>query len=203
MSPKQQSTQSEFQIFVESHDHNKVKAALKTCNLQDRCNYSNIMRKIHNLLVATVATIITVLPNSVSSWRIEKGGAITTKPQSSSGSSHLHEQQLLELWQNERQTPPNTNSPDYFYPTATGGHAQQNGNDGAAIFVAHVHTYTPSTEFESVTVPPMELRAQYFLQENIVQEYIVPGDGRRKPYEQEVTIKIWGGGGGGCDGGEY
>jgi len=47
----------------------------------------------------------------------------------------------------------------------------------------------------------LELQAQYFLKENIVQKYVVPGDKRRRPYEQEVRIKVWGGGGGGCDGG--
>lgn len=39
--------------------------------------------------------------------------------------------------------------------------------------------------------------------EVVYQEYRVPGDERHGPYAREVTVKIWGAGGGGCDGGEY
>jgi len=39
--------------------------------------------------------------------------------------------------------------------------------------------------------------------EVVYQEYRVPGDERHGPYFREVTMKVWGAGGGGCDGGEY
>ena len=139
-----------------------------------------------------IAIILAFLLSSASSWRIEKGGNLTKT------SSSRHQQQ------EERRTPPNTADPDYFHPSSSGGIAQRPGHDGTVLFVARVHhaSSSPPTRFETVDVPPLELRAQYFLEENVVQEYVVPGDGRRRPYDQEVRVKIWGGGGGGCDGGE-
>lgn len=124
---------------------------------------------------------------AASSWRIEKGGTITTNEQG---------------WPEERKTPPNTADPDHFRPTAAGGSAQRSGSDGAVVFVAHVHAANP-TQFETVDVPPMELRAQYFVRENVVQTYVVPGYAYGRPYMQEVRAKVWGAGGGGCNGGEF
>ena len=47
------------------------------------------------------------------------------------------------------------------------------------------------------------LTANYFFTENeVVQEYIVPGNKYSNPYEQIVKVKVWGAGGGGCDGGK-
>ena len=69
------------------------------------------------------------------------------------------------------------------------------------MFIAQVQTINP-TPFETVHVPPLELRAHYFGKENVMQQYVVPGDGERRPYEQEVRVKVWGAGGGGCDGGK-
>ena len=130
----------------------------------------------------------------------------------------LSEEELQQL-QSQHQTPPNIIDPDYPHPISRGGDVHSSGNDGAVIFVAYVHTTaaaqssssiarsntvsrTGSNNKEATVTPPIELRSQYFLQENAIQEYIVPGNPKAKPYEQDVTIKVWGAGGGGCDGGE-
>ena len=132
-----------------------------------------------------------LLPNLISSWRIENSGDNTLTAKSLSITKQLE----------RRITPPNIADPDYYSPTAYGGHIHQPGNHGAVIFIAKIFPSTNPTQFESVAVPPLELKASYFLKENSIQEYIVPGDTQRSPYEQEVKIKLWGGGGGGCNGG--
>ena len=139
---------------------------------------------MHHHLLAVIFFLAS-LPyyHLVASWRIESA-------------TRLQEQ--------DRRTPPNTVDPDYFHPTSTGGTPGQSGHDGAVVFVAKVHTSssTNPTHFEIIDVPPLELSATYLLKENVAQEYVVPGDGRQRPYGQVVKVKLWGGGGGGCDGGK-
>lgn len=115
--------------------------------------------------------------------------------------------------------PPNSQDPDYIHATSSGGHVGRSGEDGAVVFIAKLPAVGMSTT-------SLELRAQYFARveeeedefvkdvvlnasatilkkkEVAYQQYIVPGDGRRGPYDREVTVKVWGAGGGGCDGGE-
>lgn len=140
----------------------------------------------------------------VSSCRIEKGSTLSSASvlSSSSSSSPPDDANNEPSWHQERRrTPPNTADPDYFHPTSRGGRSHHPGNDGSVVFVAHVHIATHPTRFETIDVPPLELRARYFAKNNVVQTYVVPGDKYRRPYGQEVRVKIWGGGGGGCDGG--
>ena len=141
------------------------------------------------MVFIAATSVLLLLSNCLptSSWRIEKGGTVT--PESSRR-------------QEQRRTPPNAVDPAYVHPTARGGRAQTPGNDGAVVLVAKVHAATHPTPFETLSVPPLELRAQYYAAEENAQRYVVPGDGRRTPYEQEVQVKVWGAGGGGCDGGE-
>ena len=133
-----------------------------------------------------------LLPNLISSWRIENSGDNNTLTAKSLSITKQLERRI---------TPPNIADSDYYSPTAYGGHIHQPGNHGLVVFTAKLFPSTNPTQFESVAVPPLELKASYFLKENSIQEYIVPGDAKRSPYEQEVTIKLWGGGGGGCNGG--
>lgn len=114
--------------------------------------------------------------------------------------------------------PPNSQDPDYIHATSSGGHVGRSGEDGAVVFIAKLPAIGMSTT-------SLELRAQYFarveedaaFEKDVVldasatilkkrgvayQQYIVPGDGRRGPYDRDVTVKVWGAGGGGCDGGE-
>ncbi|KAL7548422.1 hypothetical protein ACHAWF_011710 [Thalassiosira exigua] len=146
--------------------------------------------------IAIVAAFVASSSSAASSWKIETGGIATT----TASPTLLASPEENLLLQEERRRPPNTSDPDYFHPSARGGRAQGPGDDGVVAFVALVPTTNP-TRFESVDVPPLELRAGYFLKENVIQEYVVPGDGQSGPYDQVVRIKAWGAGGGGCDGG--
>ena len=92
------------------------------------------------------------------------------------------------------QIPPNTQGPDYFHPSAVGGNAYKQGKDGAAVIVSKL--------FSKSMDEPLELRANFFFVNNVLQEYEIPGDRFSEPYDQVVTIKVWGAGGGGCGGGE-
>ena len=145
----------------------------------------------HNIAIIVFFCFV-LLPNLISSWRIENSGDNNTLTAKSLSITKQLERRI---------TPPNIADPDYYSPTAYGGHIHQPGNHGAVIFIAKIFPSTNPTQFESVAVPPLELKASYFLKENSIQEYIVPGDTQRSPYEQEVKIKLWGGGGGGCNGG--
>ena len=79
--------------------------------------------------------------------------------------------------------PSNSIDPDYFAQSGVGG--QSSGGDGSVVIV---------------TKQPTELRSSFF-HTGSPQTYAVPGNSRRHPYEQRVDVKLWGAGGGGCDGG--
>ena len=51
-----------------------------------------------------------------------------------------------------------------------------------------------------ITKKPAGLRSNFFYTGS-AEEYVVTGDAKSSPYEQEVQVKLWGAGGGGCDGG--
>ena len=118
--------------------------------------------------------------------------------------------------------PPNSQDPDYIHTTSSGGYIGKSGGDGAITFICKL----PAVGMSDA----LELRAQYFarLEDKLLedddlvvgassdgttttmmkkrevayQQYRVPGDERRGPYFREVTVKVWGAGGGGCDGGK-
>ncbi|KAL9182659.1 hypothetical protein ACHAXT_013311 [Thalassiosira profunda] len=148
-----------------------------------------------------LAALSLLLSRPVASQRIAPGGTISTDLLAVGDLESRPE--LWERLQDERRAPPNNANPDYFSPSAAGGRAGEAGEDGLAVFVARVHSNGDPTHFETVDAPPLELRAGFFrpADANVVQEYVVPGDKNRRPYEQEVTVKLWGAGGGGCDGG--
>ena len=53
-----------------------------------------------------------------------------------------------------------------------------------------------------ITKQPTELRSTFFYTGEKTS-YVVPGSTNSSPYHQVVQIKLWGAGGGGCDGGRF
>ncbi len=81
----------------------------------------------------------------------------------------------------------NIADPDYFAPSGVGGLPQTSGGDGSVVII---------------TKKPTELRSTFFYtgsRETFL--FVVPGSTTSSPYHQVVQLKIWGAGGGGCDGG--
>jgi len=134
----------------------------------------------YNTLSIIIAIIcITLLPSSlVYSWQIQNGGILSSTTS-------------LEEYQTQRITPYNTQSPDYYHPIAYGGKVQSSGEDGMVVFTTNIGNDNT----------PMIIKSNYFMKENVIQEYTIPGNNSSAPYEQQVTMKLWGGGGGGCNGG--
>lgn len=58
----------------------------------------------------------------------------------------------------------------------------------------HHHHHPPPTTANE------KLRSNFFYTGS-TQSYVIPGDTKREPYFQKVQMKLWGAGGGGCDGG--
>lgn len=75
--------------------------------------------------------------------------------------------------------------PDYSFPSGAGGIPQTSGGDGSVVII---------------TKQPTELRSTFFYTGSR-ENFIVPGSPRSSPYHQTVQVKLWGAGGGGCDGG--
>jgi len=135
----------------------------------------------YNTLSIIIAICFILLPSSlVYSWQIQNGGILSSSTSTS-----------LEEYQTQRTTPPNTQSPDYYHPIAYGGNIQSSGEDGMVVLTTNIGNDNA----------PMIIKSNYFMKENVIQEYIIPGNNNSSPYEQKVTMKLWGGGGGGCNGG--
>eukprot|EP00986_Skeletonema_menzelii_P006514 scaffold2479_cov153-Skeletonema_menzelii.AAC.1 len=79
----------------------------------------------------------------------------------------------------------NTIDPDYFAPSGVGGIPQTSGGDGSVVII---------------TSQPTELRSAFFYAGEKAS-FVVPGSTTSSPYHQVVQVKLWGAGGGGCDGG--
>ncbi len=161
----------------------------------------------------TMGVVFTILSSIV-------GTSLTLTPTSSLGNGNTNSGGTT--LRRRTRLPPNSQDPDYVHSTSSGGHVGVRGEDGAVIFITKLPADGLSTS--------LELRAQYFAiveedgwvddaiidgtmnttstvtplkkKEVAYQEYRVPGDERRGPYAREVTVKVWGAGGGGCDGGE-
>ena len=132
----------------------------------------------YNTLSIIIAICFILLPSSlVYSWQIKNGGILSSTS--------------LEEYQTQRITPYNTQSPDYYHPIACGGNAQSSGEDGLVVLSTNIGNDNT----------PMIIKSNYFMKENVIQEYIIPGNNSSAPYEQRVAMKLWGGGGGGCNGG--
>lgn len=90
---------------------------------------------------------------------------------------------LVHVAPHSHSLPFNTLDPDYFAPSGKGGEPQSPGGDGSIVII---------TEHE--------LRSHFFYTGS-AEDFVVHGDLRSSPYEQVVRVKLWGAGGGGCDGG--
>lgn len=122
--------------------------------------------------------------------------------------------------------PPNADDPDYIHSTSSGGQVGRSGNDGAVVVIAklpavgmsiplELRAHYFAREEDVVIEKGEDVEISVVASSNLTsttttnkkkvmayQEYIVPGNGRRGPYVREVTVKVWGAGGGGCNGGE-
>jgi hypothetical protein len=87
--------------------------------------------------------------------------------------------------------PHNSNEPNYFFPAARGGDVNQAGQGGMAVFSGNNMLHDESIMFQS----------SYFFTGD-KQQFIVPGNNNTAPYgKREIRVQLYGGGGGGCNGG--
>ena len=102
----------------------------------------------YNNTLSIIAIIcFTLLPSLVYSWQIKNGGILSSSTS-------------LEEYQNDRITPYNTQSPDYYHPIAYGGKIQSSGEDGMVVLTTNIGDSNDT---------PMLIKSNYFMKENVVQ----------------------------------
>ena len=175
--------------FFHYHRARFVPVFLASIAFQSKCCFAQPRNSSSPPSTSTLAN------NNSNDYRIEQGGIIPTFPFLPSSQEESPQQIQQQQIQQNRRWPPNTNDPDYFHGTGMGGPPQEAGQDGALIIIAQLQQNHHHNQ------QPQLLHANYFFKDNVEQDYIVPGNRNASPYEQVVLVKVWGGGGGGCNGG--